>query len=144
MSRARSKARRGALQALYQWQLSGGDDSLAAIERQLLAERDLGDIDAEYFHELLTEVGRRCADYDQRIAPLLDRPLGQLDPVEHAILWLGTYELEARWDIPFRVVIAEAMELAKQFGGDQAHRYVNAILDRLARELRAAERALPT
>ncbi|MBC7161017.1 MAG: transcription antitermination factor NusB [Immundisolibacter sp.] len=144
MSRARSKARRGALQALYQWQLAGGDDSLASIESQFLAERELGDIDAEYFHELLTEVGRRHAEYDQRIAPLLDRPLEQLDPVEHAILWLGSYELEARWDIPFRVVIAEAMELTKQFGGDNAHRYVNAILDRLARELRAAERALPT
>ncbi|MDD3650291.1 transcription antitermination factor NusB [Immundisolibacter sp.] len=144
MSRARSKARRGALQALYQWQLSGGDDSLDAIERQFLAERDLGDIDAEYFHELLTEVGRRCGDFDRRLAPLLDRPLAQLDPVEHAILWIGCYELEARWDIPFRVVIAEALELARQFGGENAHRYVNAILDRLARELRAAERALPT
>lgn len=143
MSRARSKARRGALQALYQWQLAG-DNSLASIETEFLAERELRDIDAEYFHELLTEVGRRRQDYDQRIAPLLDRPLAQLDPVEHAILWLGTYELEARWDIPFRVVIAEALELTKQFGGENGHRYVNAILDRLARELRAAERALPT
>lgn len=144
MSRARSKARRGALQALYQWQLSGGDDSLNTIERQLIAERDLGELDSEYFHELLTEVGRRCGDFDQRIAPLLDRPLDQLDPVEHAVLWIGCYELEARWDIPFRVVIAEALELTKQFGGENAHRYVNAILDRLARDLRAAERALPT
>jgi N utilization substance protein B len=143
MSRARSKARRGALQALYQWQLAG-DDSLASIEAEFLAERELRDIDAEYFHELLTEVGRHRDEYDLRIAPLLDRPLAQLDPVEHAILWLGTYELESRWDIPFRVVIAEAMELTKQFGGENAHRYVNAILDRLARELRAAERALPT
>ncbi len=142
MSRARSKARRGALQALYQWQLSG-DDSLASIETQMLAERELGDIDAEYFHELLTEIARRHDDYDLRLAPLLDRPLAQLDPVEHAILWLGAYELEARWDIPFRVVISEALELTKQFGGDKAHRYVNAILDRLARELRAAECALP-
>ncbi len=143
MSRARSKARRGALQALYQWQLAG-DDSLASIETEFLAERVLRDIDAEYFHELLTEVGRHRDEYDLRIAPLLDRPLAQLDPVEHAILWLGTYELESRWDIPFRVVIAEALELTKQFGGENAHRYVNAILDRLARELRAAERALPT
>lgn len=143
MSRARSKARRGALQALYQWQLAG-DDSLASIETEFLAERELRDIDAEYFHELLTEVGRHRDEYDLRIAPLLDRPLAQLDPVEHAILWLGTYELESRWDIPFRVVIAEALDLTKQFGGENGHRYVNAILDRLARELRAAERALPT
>lgn len=143
MSRARSKARRGALQALYQWQLAG-DDSLASIETEFLAERELRDIDAEYFHELLTEVGRHHDEYDLRIAPLLDRPLAQLDPVEHAILWLGTYELESRWDIPFRVVIAEALDLTKQFGGENGHRYVNAILDRLARELRAAERALPT
>jgi N utilization substance protein B len=143
MSRARSKARRGALQALYQWQLSGGADSLASIETQFLAERELRDVDTQYFHELLAEVGRRHAEFDQRIAPLLDRPLAQLDPVEHAILWLGCYELESRWDIPFRVVISEALELTKQFGGDNAHRYVNAILDRLARELRAAERALP-
>ena len=143
MSRARSKARRGALQALYQWQLSGGADSLASIETQFLAERELRDADTDYFHELLTEVGRRHAEFDQRIAPLLDRPVEQLDPVEHAILWLGCYELESRWDIPFRVVISEALELTKQFGGDNAHRYVNAILDRLARDLRAAERALP-
>ncbi len=144
MSRARSKARRGALQALYQWQLSGGDDSLSGIERQLLTERQLGEIDADYFHELLVEIGRRYADFDRRIAPLLDRPLEQLDPVEHAVLWIGCYELEARWDIPFRVVIAEALELTKQFGGENAHRYVNAIMDRLARDLRADERALPT
>ncbi|WP_372717176.1 transcription antitermination factor NusB [Immundisolibacter sp.] len=141
MSRARSKARRGALQALYQWQLSG-DDSLSSIEAQLLAERELGDIDVDYFHELLTQVDRRWAEFDTRLAPMLDRPLEQLDPVERAILWLGLYELDARWDIPFRVVISEALELAKQFGGDQAHRYVNAVLDRLARELRVAERAL--
>lgn len=74
MSRARSKARRGALQALYQWQLSGGADSLASIETQFLAERELRDVDTEYFHELLTEVSRRHAEFDQRIAPLLDRP----------------------------------------------------------------------
>jgi transcription antitermination protein NusB len=141
MSRARSKARRGALQALYQWQLSG-DDSLFSIEAQLLAERELGDIDAEYFHELLTGIDRRREEFDTRLAPMLDRPLEQLDPVERAILWLGLYELDARWDIPFRVVISEALELARQFGGDQAHRYVNAVLDRLARELRVAERAL--
>ncbi|WP_372724424.1 transcription antitermination factor NusB [Immundisolibacter sp.] len=141
MSRARSKARRGALQALYQWQLSG-DDSLSSIEAQLLAERELGDIDVDYFHELLTQVDRRRAEFDTRLAPMLDRPLEQLDPIERAILWLGLYELDARWDIPFRVVISEALELAKQFGGDQAHRYVNAVLDRLARELRVAERAL--
>ncbi|MGK2941192.1 MAG: transcription antitermination factor NusB [Immundisolibacter sp.] len=141
MSRARSKARRGALQALYQWQLSG-DDSLSSIEAQLLAERELGDIDVDYFHELLTQIDRRRAEFDTRLAPMLDRPLEQLDPVERAILWLGLYELDARWDIPFRVVISEALELAKQFGGDQAHRYVNAVLDRLARELRVAERAL--
>lgn len=143
MSRQRSRARRLAVQALYQWQL--GEGRAADIEAQFRADPESrsGGADLDYFHELLHEVGGRRSALDEALTPHLDRPFEQLDPVERAILWVGAYELAARWDVPYRVVINEAVELARTFGGENAHRYVNAVLDRLARAVRAAEVALP-
>lgn len=137
MSKARSRARRLAVQALYQWQLTGM--TAYDIEQQFLAGDEMGGADRDYFHELLHEVPRHADALDAQISPLLDRPLKEVDPVERAILRLGAYELAHRLDVPYRVVINEAIELAKTFGGEQGHKYVNGILDALAKNLRAAE-----
>jgi N utilization substance protein B len=133
----RRRARRTALQALYQWQVTAQEP--AEIERQFLEEQDMSRVDIDYFRELLYRVPAVVGQLDARLAPLLDRPLDQVDPVERAILRLGAYELTERPEIPYRVVVNEAVEIAKVFGAEQGHRYVNAALDRLAREVRAIE-----
>lgn len=128
---SRSRARHAAMQALYQWQLTGQNP--ADIETQFVTGRDLGNADPTLFKTLLNEIPTVCADLDASLAPLLDRPLEQLDPVELTILRIGAFELEQRREIPWRVVINEAVELAKLFGAEQSHRYINGILDKLAR-----------
>ena len=139
MSRARSRARRFALQALYQWQLNAQDT--AQIEAQFLAddEQDLATCEVAYFHELLHQVPRRLDQVDAELARFLDRPVAALDPVEKAILRLGTYELMCRLEVPYRVVINEGVELAKQFGATDGYKYVNGVLDKVAGRLRAVE-----
>lgn len=139
LGRRRTRARRRALQALYQWQMAGQD--LVDIEAQFQQEMDMGAVDIELFREFLHGVPARVDTLDASFGPLLDRPLQQLDPIERAILRMGTYELETRIDIPYRVVINEAVELAKQFGAEQSHRYINGVLDKVARgfPLRAVE-----
>jgi N utilization substance protein B len=139
IGKRRTRARRRALQALYQWQLAGQD--LRDIETQFQQEMDMSAVDMELFRALLHGVPGRVDELDASFGPLLDRPPQQLDPVERAILRMGTYELEARLDVPYRVVINEAVELAKQFGAEQSHRYINGVLDKVARRipLRTAE-----
>lgn len=131
LGRRRTRARRRALQALYQWQMAGQD--LVDIEAQFQQEMDMGAVDIDLFREFLHGVPARIDTLDTCFGPLLDRPAEQLDPIERAILRMGTYELETRIDIPYRVVINEAVELAKQFGADQSHRYINGVLDKVAR-----------
>jgi transcription antitermination protein NusB len=126
------------MQALYQWQLT--DQPAAEIKQQFLQSEDSGGVDAEYFSELLTACIAQHEAISSALAPFLDRPLAQLDPVEKAILMIGIFELQSRLDVPYRVVINEAVDLCKRFGATDAHKYVNAVLDRAARELRAAER----
>lgn len=121
------------MQALYQWHISRQD--LAAIEQQFFAEQDMRKTDRDYFSELLHGVPAQVDRIDAQLAPLLDRPVTRLDPVELAILRIGAFELLQRLDVPFRVAINEAVELAKQFGANDSHRYVNGILDRLAHAL---------
>lgn len=137
MSRARSKARRCAMQALYQWQMAGQD--VADIEKQFLAEHDLAGADLAYFSDLLHGVPRHGGDLDEHFRALLDRSVDSLDPVELAVLRIGVYELLQHPEIPYRVIINEAVELAKTFGADQSHRYINGVLDKVARELRGTE-----
>ena len=137
MSKPRSKARRLAVQALYQWQLTG--QTAYDIGQQFAQDQDLKGSDRDYFEELLTQVPRYAEELDEYLAPMLDRPLKEVDPVERAILRLGVYELRYRKDVPYRVVINESIELAKTFGGEQGHKYVNSILDLVAKKLRAAE-----
>lgn len=139
---ARRRARAAAVQALYQWQLTGQD--AAEIERQFLTDRIAEDgpaVDRGFFRELLHGVIAAAAKLDRRIEPLLDRPVAQVDPVECAILRIGAFELVERLEIPTGVAINEAVELAKTFGGENGHRYVNGVLDRLARDVRPGNEA---
>jgi N utilization substance protein B len=135
--RRRVRARRCAVQALYQWQLAGlepGD-----IVREFVAERELIDVDFEYFSMLTREIPGCVGELDKHLEEVLDRPLRELGPVERGVLWIGVYELKFCPDMPWRVVIDEAIELAKMFGPEQAYRYVNGVLDRAVRFLRPAE-----
>jgi len=140
MSNARTKARRNVVQALYQWQLSGGN--LADIQAQFLSEYDMKKVDVEYFKELFRQVPLRLHELDDHLLPFLDRPVDEVDPVERAILRLATYELEFCLDVPYRVVINESIELAKRFGAEHGHKYVNGIVDEVAKKLRAVEMKL--
>ena len=133
----RSWARRLAMQALYQWQLTGQDVGL--INAQFLTNQDIDRADLAYFQELLQQPPRHLDAINAALAPHLDRPAAQLDPVEQAILWVAGYELMFRRDVPYRVVLNEAVELAKNFGAEQGHRFVNGVLDKAARQLRTAE-----
>lgn len=137
-SRARSLARKLAMQALYQWQLTQQD--AVEIKQQYLESEDSAGVDEDHFVELVTQCIGRNAAITGALTPFVDRPLEQLDPVESAILMIGMYELQHRLDIPYRVVINEGVDLCKRFGATDAHKYINAVLDRAAREIRAAER----
>ena len=137
MSRARHLARKRAVQALYMWEMTGED--VSDIDAQFLLEHDMKNVDIKYFKELLHQVPAHAQELDEHLSPLLDRPFNELDPVECAIMRLGVYELKHRIDIPYKVVINEAVELAKIFGAEEGHKYVNSILDRVARKLRSIE-----
>ena len=134
---ARARARRYAMQALYQWDLSGSD--LPLIREQFLVNEDFSRADQAYFIELLSKLPAQADVIDDSIAEYINRPLVQLDPVERAILRIGMYELLQRSDIPYRVVINEAVQLAKKFGAEQGHTFVNGVLDKAASKLRRGE-----
>jgi len=136
---ARSRARELILQSLYQAQITGHDKS--ELVRQFHERPEYARVDQEYFDALLPAICDRRADLEKRIAEFADRPLAQLDPVEMAILLIGCYELESRVDVPYRAVINEAVNLAKRFGAEDGHKYVNAVLDRAVKTLRPEEAA---
>lgn len=136
---ARRKARRFALQALYQWQIA--QTRVGEIELQFREDNDLSKVDTDYFHELLHGVPANLTDIDGTLRPVLDRPLEEVDPIERALLRLATYEFLHRLDVPYRVVINEALELAKTFGAEEGFKYVNGVLDKVARTTRKAETA---
>ena len=138
MTRGRSIARKLAMQALYQWQLT--QHTASEIKKQFLESEDSAGVDPEYFSELVTGCIAKHDELAAALKPFIDRPLEQLDPVETAILLIGMFEFRERVDVPYRVVINEAVDLCKRFGATDAHKYVNAVLDRAARELRTAER----
>ncbi len=137
MKSNRRRSREFALQGLYQWQLAGTDP--VTIAAQLGEAEDFGKVDAEYFTKLLDGAVDGAAEMEQRIAPLLDRAYKSLSPVERGILLLAGYEFMHCPEVPYRVVINEAIELAKSFGGTDGHKYVNGVLDRMAAQLRAPE-----
>ncbi|MGM0813871.1 transcription antitermination factor NusB [Thioalkalivibrio sp.] len=138
---ARQAARRRAMQALYSWQLTG--DHPKNILASFREDEEHANADAEYFREILMGVTSKAAALDETLAPVVGRPLQQLDPIEHALLWVGTWELSERLEVPYRVVINEAVGMAKKYGAEQSHRFINGVLDTLARQLRSAERAAP-
>jgi len=125
------RARRCAVQALYQWQMSGQEPH--EIARQFMNERDIGEIDEAYFSLLVCEIPASISALEGHLDGVLDRPITALDPVERAILAIGVHELLCHPDIPWRVVINEAVELAKRFGSDSTPRFVNGVLGQLVR-----------
>jgi N utilization substance protein B len=135
--RARSLARRLALQALYQLQLN--PRTLAATQRQFAGDPEAERVDLEYFRALVAAIAPNRDALDSRLAALCEIPPADLDPIEHAVLWLGMHELQSCPDLPYRVALAEAVQLARQFGATDGHKFVNAVLDRAARELRPHE-----
>ena len=159
--RARRRARRALLQALYAWQLTGA--AMAELRAQfsfsarrvcdtatagnapeaptLVDKKQLRGADEPFFADCLAGVLRHCDDLDALFVPYLDRALTALDHVERAILRAGTFELRSRLDVPPRVAISEWVEIAKGFGAEESHRYVNGVLDRVAHDLRAEELA---
>ncbi len=134
---ARSRARRRALQAAYAWQVSKAN--MASVIRQFEHEQEMEVADVEYFHDLLNGIENHRAELDAKLRPYLDREVEEVDPIERAVLRLAAYELIHRVDVPYRVVINEAIEVAKRFGADFGHTYVNGVLDKAAAEWRAAE-----
>jgi N utilization substance protein B len=136
-ARGRSLARRYAMQALYQWQMTGHD--LTSLIEQFLADQDMRKTDVAYFQELLRQILGQLDSIDEILTPFLDRPPNQVDPVERAILRIAVYELAYRLDIPYRVVINEGVEMAKKFGAEQGHRFINGVLDKIAHKLRVVE-----
>lgn len=135
--RARSLARRLALQALYQLQINprSWQDTLRQFADDPEAER----VDREYFAALVSAIAPAREALDLRLAALSEIPPPDLDPVEHAVLWLGLHELEFHPELPYRVALDEAVQLTKQFGATDGHKFVNAVLDRAAKELRPDE-----
>ena len=132
----RRKARQLILQALYQWILTGADPSEISTE---FHDRNNSKIDWEFFDKVFQDIPKTADTLDGHIHPLLDRRPEALDPIEKSLLYLGAYELANRIDVPYRVVINECVELAKVFGATESHKYINAVLDKLAPALRTAE-----
>ena len=137
MSGTRTVARKLALQALYRWQLNACP--WQDLVREFAEAEDMERADAEYFRALIEGVSDAREQLDARLASFADRPPALLDPIEHAILLMGLFELSSRPDVPYRVAINEAVGLARRFGATDGHKFVNAVLDRAARELRPDE-----
>jgi N utilization substance protein B len=134
---ARSRARRRALQAVYAWQLSGSP--VDKVIEQFRAEQDMEVADLEYFEALVRGVVQHADELDAVLAKFIDRSVAQVDPIERAVLRIAAFELAHRLDVPYRVVINEAIETTKRFGAEHGHTYVNGVLDRAAAEWRAQE-----
>ena len=136
---ARSRSRRRALQAVYAWQISHTPvDQLIA---QFAHEQDMDVADLPYFEELVRGVVKGHAELDAALADCLDRPMAQVDGIERAVLRIAAFELRDRLDVPYRVILNEAIEIAKRFGSDHGHTYVNGVLDQAAGIWRQTELA---
>lgn len=134
---ARHKARRLALQALYQWQMSESD--INEIEAQFNTFNDMTKVDVGYFHELLHSIPKHLTEVDDYFKPHLDRDINKLNPIELNVLRIGSYELAKRPDVAYRIVLDESLRLTKAFGSEDGFKYVNGVLDKVAKQLRADE-----
>ncbi len=131
----RRRARECAVQAIYSWQLSKND--LSDVEASFLSEQDMKGVDSKYFRELLNGVAKNTAELDEKMEPYLtERSIQELGQIELAILRIALYELMKREDVPYKVVINEAIELTKTFGAEDSHKFVNGVLDKIAPTIR--------
>lgn len=137
MSSAKSKSRQCAVQALYQWQMTG--KNLTAIEKDFQEDKRLKNAQKSYFVDLFHGVPQYLGEIDAAMADFVDRDVEKIDLVERAILRIGVYELLHKPEVPYRVVINEGVELAKSFGADGSHRYINGVLDKVAQAQRQLE-----
>ncbi len=134
----RHKARHYAMQALYQWHMAGAP--VNEIEAEFRTEYDFGKVDGEYFHTLLHEIPTQVDELEEAFSPyMVERSVEELDPIERALLRIGTFELKERIDVPYKVVINEAVNLAKKFGAAESHKFINGVLDQVAQQLRSVE-----
>jgi len=138
---ARRRAREFALQGAYEWLVKNGEgqDDLGAIDAHMRDSEDFHEADAQYFRTLLYGATAQAAPLREQFAPHIDRPITELSPVEHAILLIASFELVNQVEVPYKVVINEAVELAKSFGGTDGFKFVNGVLDKLALQVRSAE-----
>lgn len=127
---ARRRARECAVQALYSWAVSG--NTAEQVELAFVLEQDLDGVDKPYFRKLFRQAVDNIEAVDFAIAPYIDRAFDELDPIEKAVLRLAVYELRFELDVPYKVVINEAIEVAKVFGADESHKYINGVLDKIA------------
>ncbi|TDF39793.1 transcription antitermination factor NusB [Alteromonadaceae bacterium M269] len=136
---ARRKARELAVQAVYSWQMTNND--VEQVELHIATTNNMKKVDMAFFQELLRSVVSECDELDAIIKPYLGRLPEELDPIEKAILRIATYELKQRIDVPYKVVINEAIELAKIFGAEESHKFINGVLDKAIKTLRKHEKA---
>ena len=134
----RSRARHYAMQAIYQWQMTG--NALNVIEAEYHTDNDMSKVDTEYFHELFHGVAADKSSLDDSFMPhIKEMTIDQLDPVTLSLLRMACFEFKSRVDVPYRVVINESVNLAKKFGAADSHKFINGVLDKVAPSLRAAE-----
>lgn len=137
VAKARGKSRRFAMQAIYQWQMTG--DSITDIKQQFFEDNNFSVIDADYFSELVSGVASSISELDPLLEKNMPRSVESVDPVERAVLRLATYEFIHRFDVPYRVVLNEAVNITKEFCAENSHAFVNAVLDKVAKEVRHIE-----
>lgn len=136
---SRHLARRAVVQALYQWEMT--QQSRLEIEKYFLSDDNQKKSDTEYFQELIREIPRIVAEIDESLAPYIDRNIALVDPIERAVLRIAAYELLHHPEIPYRVVLNEAIELSRTFGSENSYRFVNGILDKMGANIRSIEAA---
>jgi len=137
VAKARGKSRRFAMQAIYQWQMTG--DNIADIKQQFFDDNNFSVIDSAYFSEMVSGVASSISELDPLLEKYMSRIVESVDPVERSILRLATYEFIHRFDVPYRVILNEAISITKEYCAENSHTFVNAVLDKVAKEVRHIE-----
>ncbi|MBL4711164.1 MAG: transcription antitermination factor NusB [Gammaproteobacteria bacterium] len=137
LARARGKSRRLAMQAIYQWQMTG--DSITDIKQQFFDDNDMSKLDSAFFSEMVSGVASSISELDPFLEKNMSRSVESVDPVERSILRLATYEFINRLDVPYRVVLNEAVKITKEYCSENSHTFINAVLDKVAKEIRHIE-----
>ncbi len=137
LAKARGKSRRLAMQAIYQWQMTG--DNISDIKQQFFDANNMAKLDSAFFSEMVSGVASSISELDPLLEKYMSRTVESVDPVERSILRLATYEFINRLDVPYRVVLNEAVTITKEFCSEKSHTFVNAVLDKVAKEIRHIE-----